>query len=137
MDSHELDSQHSLTHPRNVRRSSEPETSLSRYNRHQTPSTPPSRVPLPLPYSPSDYEPSPSSPRHQYLSLDRNFWQRKPFDNSTSNTRERSRSLDSNSQFALLPPSGGGTGASTLDNWAVEAVRSFELVPYREWTVIS
>lgn len=68
-----------------------------------------SRIPTPLPYLPSDYRPSPDGPRHYIVS-------QIPSD---STKRQRSHSIG----HAL----------------AIEgsSQHHFELVPYREWTVIA
>ncbi|KAI8097743.1 kinase-like domain-containing protein [Halteromyces radiatus] len=67
-----------------------------RLSEHNSPSSLP-RIPLPLPYLPSDYQPSPSSPKH-----------------------------------IVISPSQSSSSSSS--NLATK--QHFELVPYREWTVI-
>lgn len=66
------------------------------------------RIPPPLPYLPSDYQPSPDGPRHFLVSSH-------PAVDSTR--RQRSHSIG----HALT----------------IEGSSHFELVPYREWTVIA
>ena len=102
---------------RNTRRSSEAEVHFNRPDMI-------TRVPLPLPYLPSDYEPSPTSPRHR-------FWT----DHfPTVMRRQRSRSAG-HSEAALLPPA--LPAPPFEDSMTLLPSSSFEIVPYRDWTVIS
>ncbi|KAI8072397.1 kinase-like domain-containing protein [Gongronella butleri] len=109
----------------------------------------PVRVPLPLPYSPTDYLPSPTSPRHFLLTPPP---QPGPSPLALLDTAVRTgasatgpapvpvsvpmgafgaarpRSQSTDSRHALLPPEDAETSTPK---------QHFELVPYREWTVIS
>lgn len=71
------------------------------------------RISPPLPYLPSDYQPSPDGPRHFLISASN------PMFEHNFNRRQRSHSI-----------------SHTL---AIEGSNQqhFELVPYREWTVIA
>ncbi|KAI8980463.1 kinase-like domain-containing protein [Pilobolus umbonatus] len=71
------------------------------------------RIPPPLPYLPSDYEPSPDSPRHFIVSST----QMEPL----TPRRQRAHSFRD----------------SLLIEGSNSAREHFELVPYREWTVIA
>ncbi|KAI8388672.1 kinase-like domain-containing protein [Radiomyces spectabilis] len=92
------------------------------------------RVPLPLPYSPSDYIPSPSSPKH--FVVDRPYirgFLRSPDETPArlpGMTRHRSQSAGEHD--ARPAP----TSYLAIED-TTSSGRSFELVPYREWTVIS
>ncbi|CEP08946.1 hypothetical protein [Parasitella parasitica] len=120
------------------RRASEPEASealalISSANPQQN------RVPTPLPYLPSDYRPSPDSPRHFVASQHPLI-----FDvNQThhQNRRQRSRSIGYPLAIENAAASGSGGSAASSSSAASNAVWSnrehFELVPYREWTVIA
>ncbi|OBZ88361.1 putative serine/threonine-protein kinase iksA [Choanephora cucurbitarum] len=77
------------------------------------------RIPPPLPYLPSDYLPSPDSPRHIVLSTPVH-----------ANKRQRSRSIG-------YPHMGGNSSSNAMPVIAYNDREHFELVPYREWTVIS
>jgi hypothetical protein len=94
------------------------------------------RIPPPLPYLPSDYRPSPDSPRHfMAASASTSNSTPSPFFDMNRNKRQRSRSIghplaienssssigSSNSQQLLQPPQ----------------QQHSELVRYREWTVIA
>ncbi|KAI8369006.1 kinase-like domain-containing protein [Blakeslea trispora] len=68
------------------------------------------RIPPPLPYLPSDYLPSPDSPRHIVLSTPVH-----------ANKRQRARSIG----YPLVLSNNSASN------------KHFELVPYREWTVIA
>ncbi|KAI9274294.1 kinase-like domain-containing protein [Phascolomyces articulosus] len=118
---------------RNVRRSSEAELQINRPDYI-------SRVPLPLPYLPSDYEPSPTSPRHRFLTY--------PFATTVPMGRQRSRSTGHQNEPSLvpsLPPSLLSSSTPTTEHAGMLAIArpslqnlpSNEIVPYREWTVIS
>lgn len=64
------------------------------------------RIPPPLPYLPSDYQPSPESPRRNLV------------------LSKRQRSLSTGHYL-------------TIEHVEEPSSSHFELVPYREWTVIS
>lgn len=91
----------------NKRRASEPEATEALALISNSQYT---RIPTPLPYLPSDYRPSPDGPRHFLVTSNA------PFD---STKRQRSHSIG--------------------DALAIEGStqQHFELVPYREWTVIA
>ncbi|KAI8639388.1 hypothetical protein BD408DRAFT_371879 [Parasitella parasitica] len=127
------------TNSASKRRASEPEASealaiISSANNQQN------RVPTPLPYLPSDYRPSPDSPRHLIatqhpLTLDAN-------QNHHQNKRHRSRSIGYPLAIENSATSGYGSGSassssSTANNALWSNREHFELVPYREWTVIA
>ena len=125
---------------RNVRRSSEAELQLNR------PEFIP-RVPLPLPYLPSDYEPSPTSPRHRFITH--------PFATVPAMGRQRAQSVGHQHDPSLIPSSSSPpppllsssfsatTPSEDSDMLAIARTpylqnrASNEIVPYREWTVIS
>ncbi|KAI7850637.1 kinase-like domain-containing protein [Circinella umbellata] len=122
---------------RNVRRSSEAEL-----QRHRPDFIP--RVPLPLPYLPSDYEPSPTSPRHRF-STD-------PFATLPTMGRQRAQSVGHQRGASFIPSSppsllsssfSATTSGEDSDMLAIarspysQHRASNEIVPYREWTVIS
>ncbi|KAI7866251.1 kinase-like domain-containing protein [Spinellus fusiger] len=120
MDFHELNDE-SNTHT-TARRASVPErrqlclVNTLRHDHRLPPSLP---LPLPLPYLPSDYLPSPSSPK-QFV-LDPQYTQRRPW-----KKRQRSQST-SHSPVQEQP------------RLAIEDSQNnkpYALVPYREWTVI-
>ena len=128
------------TNTTSKRRASEPEASealalISSVNNQQN------RVPPPLPYLPSDYRPSPDSPRHfvatqHPLLFDVN-------NNNHQNRRQRSRSIGyplAIENSAAITASGSGSASSsssTANNALTNNREHFELVPYREWTVIA
>lgn len=70
------------------------------------------RIPTPLPYLPSDYRPSPDSPRH--------FLGPQPFEPSTK--RQRSHSIGH---------------PLAIEHEQQQQQQQFELVPYRDWAVIA
>ena len=122
---------------RNVRRFSEAELQLNR------PELIP-RVPLPLPYLPSDYEPSPTSPRHRFITH--------PFATVPTMGRQRAQSMGHQHEPSLIPSSppsllsssfSATTPSEDSDMLAIARTpylqnrASNEIVPYREWTVIS
>lgn len=123
-----------------LRRSSETSSASTVVNRRNAPT----RVPLPLPYLPSDYEPSPTSPRHRFvLTLEEPIpLHMQSRDGLVRSTTTRHRSL-STGTFDMLDADGIVQPASTTR--AIEpsatpgtsAINHFELVPYREWTIIS
>lgn len=102
------------------------------------------RIPLPLPYLPSDYEPSPSSPRHRFLQA-----------NEAPIPHHDLLSLppglgDSLSRLSMRRQRSQSTGSPDPDSLVSSAPVPYralmaptantytgELVPYREWTVIS
>ncbi|KAI8142073.1 kinase-like domain-containing protein [Fennellomyces sp. T-0311] len=104
---------------RNIRRSSEAEVRVNRPDMI-------TRVPLPLPYLPSDYEPSPTSPRHR-------FWTNHF---PTVMRRQRSRSAG-HSESSLLPALPAPPFENSDGLALTPPPSSFEIVPYRDWTVIS
>ena len=127
------------TNATSKRRASEPEASevlalISSASNQQN------RVPPPLPYLPSDYRPSPDSPRHfvatqHPLLFDVN-------NNHHQNRRQRSRSIGyplaiENSAAITASGSGSASSSSTANNTLTNNREHFELVPYREWTVIA
>lgn len=96
------------------------------------------RIPPPLPYLPSDYQPSPDSPRHIILSSHPVNQQHIPaiiLDNhsvnSNSGKRQRSRSIGHPLAIENNIASTSNVSTSLVSN------NNFELVPYREWTVIA
>ncbi|KAI9489035.1 kinase-like domain-containing protein [Zychaea mexicana] len=135
---------------RNARRSSEAEVQLNRPE-HTT------RVPLPLPYLPSDYEPSPTSPRHRFLTHPLTGAATTPpiplavdAPSSVAMGRQRSRSTSYQQQqpdpalvtalssSILSAPSPEYNPSDIMAIAPLSPSRSsFEIVPYREWTVIS
>ncbi|KAI9322275.1 kinase-like domain-containing protein [Dichotomocladium elegans] len=128
------------------RRSSESEVELLRMSGSIPASV--SRVPLPLPYSPSDYEPSPTSPRQSFLSFEpASLWQHSDAGNEEAQQRLQSFNFGNRSgrrltepQFPMLLPSSSMTttgNAAAANTWAIAPSHSFEIVPYREWTIIS
>ncbi|ORX48799.1 kinase-like protein [Hesseltinella vesiculosa] len=80
------------------------------------------QVPLPLPYLPSDYMPSPTSPKQFLLSPPSTL----PLPHQGSRQRSRSTGMHQ----ALPPPD------QPSDLSSSSAKQHYELVPYREWTVI-
>ncbi|KAF7722076.1 putative serine/threonine-protein kinase iks1 [Apophysomyces ossiformis] len=124
-----------------IRRASEPEADRSlvsnnkKNNRRPEASAIYSRVPLPLPYSPSDYQPSPTSPKHwtyfQPLAISKALT---PGNATSSTTRMRSLSAgqDTHNPVTSIHPTQSPLLAIENDER-----QHFELVPYREWTVIS
>jgi hypothetical protein len=87
------------------------------------------RIPPPLPYLPSDYRPSSDSPRHFIVSP---LYAHQNSAN-TIGKRQRSRSID-----YPLAIENNALVASTSSNLVARHNREhFELVPYREWTVIA
>jgi hypothetical protein len=84
------------------------------------------RIPPPLPYLPSDYRPSPDSPRHFLVTSQQ-------FDINQNNKRQRSQSTG---HPLAIENSASGSSSSSSSN-ALSSQQHFELVPYREWTVIA
>lgn len=123
------------------RRASEPEASealalISSANSQQN------RVPPPLPYLPSDYRPSPDSPRHFVATQHPLLFD--THHNNPHNKRQRSRSIgyplaiENTAAGASNSGSVSNASSSTVNNTLVSNSREhFELVPYREWTVIA
>ncbi|KAK4510628.1 Integral membrane protein SED5 [Mucor velutinosus] len=122
------------------RRASEPEASeamalISSANSQQN------RVPPPLPYLPSDYRPSPDSPRHFVATQHPLLFD--ALHNNSHNKRQRSRSIgyplaiENTAAGASASGSVSGSSSSTTNNTLVNNREHFELVPYREWTVIA
>lgn len=111
-----------------LRRASEPFGGLTDNNQARISSQLTARVPLPLPYLPSDYEPSSTSPSHRILfpeNLD--FARQVPY---PTMTRQRSRSVgprDTSPRRSVL----------AIESSQSSENHNYELVPYREWTVIS
>ncbi|KAG2204542.1 hypothetical protein INT47_012601 [Mucor saturninus] len=75
------------------------------------------RIPPPLPYLPSDYRPSPDGPRHFLISSSN------PMFEHTTNRRQRSHSISHT--------------LAIESSQQQQQQQHFELVPYREWTVIA
>ncbi|KAL9546714.1 hypothetical protein PS6_007523 [Mucor atramentarius] len=122
------------------RRASEPEASealalISSANSQQN------RVPPPLPYLPSDYRPSPDSPRHFVATQHPLLFD--AHHNNHHNKRQRSRSIgyplaiENAVAGASVPGSGSSSSSSMTNNALMNSREHFELVPYREWTVIA
>ncbi|KAI8338017.1 kinase-like domain-containing protein [Chlamydoabsidia padenii] len=109
------------------------------YSQQNAPTTAlPTVPPLPLPYSPSDYQPSPSSSKHIVISPSTSLAQQM-HTNYTNNTgsRQRSRSTgnylgDINNDYA----SSQRTYTMFDEDTASPRKQHYELVPYREWAVI-
>ncbi|KAG0172187.1 putative serine/threonine-protein kinase iks1 [Apophysomyces sp. BC1015] len=116
-----------------IRRASEPDADLSLVSntkRRAESSALYTRVPLPLPYSPSDYLPSPTSPKHWA------YVQPSVIPNSfpAGTPRVRSRSIGPSSSSPVSDTQPPQRPLLAIENGERE---HFELVPYREWTVIS
>ncbi|KAI9287334.1 kinase-like domain-containing protein [Umbelopsis sp. AD052] len=103
------------------------------------------RIALPLPYLPSDYEPSESSMKqrifHQdYLHQDRNRItgsKRLQIDSSSWNPKQhqqRPRSSSTGSDRSQLPTN---RQQHLSNSGSQDGQKHLELVPYRDWTVIS
>lgn len=98
------------------------------------------RIPPPLPYLPSDYQPSPDSPRHIILSSQPVNSQRPTIIldshpiQSNSGKRQRSRSIGY--PLAIENNNNNSNNVATSSS-SVISNNNFELVPYREWTVIA
>lgn len=124
------------TNSTSKRRASEPEASealalISSANSQQN------RVPPPLPYLPSDYRPSPDSPRHFVATQHPLLFD--THHGNPHNKRQRSRSIGYPLAIENTAASSSvsGSSSSTANNTLVNNREHFELVPYREWTVIA
>lgn len=89
------------------------------------------RIPPPLPYLPSDYRPSPDSPRH-FLVSNTTVQPHLLFDINQNNKRQRSQSIG----HPLAIENSSSSSSSAVTN-SQQQQQHFELVPYREWTVIA
>lgn len=101
------------------------------------------RIPPPLPYLPSDYRPSPDSPRHFMVASApaSTSPHRGSFFDLNSGQRQRSRSIEhplaiENNSSAVASNSSNVSHSQQLLQ-APQQQQHFELVPYREWTVIA
>lgn len=88
-----------------------------------------SRIPPPLPYLPSDYRPSVDSPRHFVVSPLYAYQN----SSNTPGKRHRSRSIG----YPLAIENSGVVPNTSSNVVAHHSREHFELVPYREWTVIA
>jgi hypothetical protein len=109
------------------RRASEPEASeaLALISTQQS-----SRIPPPLPYLPSDYRPSADSPRHFVVSP---LYTHQNNSGNATGKRQRSRSIG----YPLAIENNTAVASTSSNVVANHNREHFELVPYREWTVIA
>lgn len=94
------------------------------------------RVPPPLPYLPSDYRPSPESPRHFLVSnTSTTSLSNVHFDLNQSINGSGKRQRSQSFGHPLAIESASSASSSSVEPTTYQ--QNFELVPYREWTVIA